>query len=60
MLKTRLRASRLVGKDAMPFRILDTDMETARIMMVDSNFQQRDELLPSEKAKACLMRKLKR
>lgn len=48
----RARASRLAGKDAMPFRILDTDMETARIMMVDSNFQQRDELLPSEKAKA--------
>lgn len=48
----RARASKLAGKDAMPFRILDTDMETARIMMVDSNFQQRDELLPSEKAKA--------
>ena len=48
----RARASRLAGKEAMPFRILDTDMETARIMMVDSNFQQRDELLPSEKAKA--------
>ena len=48
----RARASRLAGKDAMPFRLLDTDMETARIMMVDSNFQQRDELLPSEKAKA--------
>ena len=48
----RARASRLAGKETMPFRILDTDMETARIMMVDSNFQQRDELLPSEKAKA--------
>ena len=48
----RARASRLAGKDSMPFRLLDTDMETARIMMVDSNFQQRDELLPSEKAKA--------
>lgn len=48
----RARASRMAGKDVMPFRILDTDMETARIMMVDSNFQQRDELLPSEKAKA--------
>lgn len=48
----RAKASRLAGKDAMLFRLLDTDMETARIMMVDSNFQQRDELLPSEKAKA--------
>ena len=48
----RARAIRLAGKDAMPFRLLDTDMGTARIMMVDSNFQQRDELLPSEKAKA--------
>lgn len=48
----RARACKLSGKDAMPFRILDTDMETARILMVDSNFQQRDKLLPSEKAKA--------
>lgn len=48
----RARASKLAGKDTMPFRIIDTDMETARIMMVDSNFQQREELLPSEKAKA--------
>lgn len=48
----RARACKLSGKDVMPFWILDTDMETARIMMVDSNFQQRDELLPSEKAKA--------
>ena len=48
----RARASMLAGMDSMPFRIIDVDMETARLIMVDSNFQQREELLPSEKAKA--------
>ena len=48
----RARAMMLAGKGSMPFRIIETDMDTARIIMVDSNFQQRDELLPSEKAKA--------
>ena len=46
----RVEAFRQLGKNRIPSSIKDVDEETAAIMMVDTNFNQREELLPSEKA----------
>ena len=50
----RKRACELAGLDTMPVIVRDLDMDTAIIFMVDSNIQ-RENILPSEKAKALKM-----
>ena len=51
----RKHASEAAGKDTMPVFIRDYDNDEATIIMVDSNLQ-REEILPSEKAKAYRMK----
>ncbi len=51
----RLHACTLSGRKEMPVIIRDMDEDTAIIAMVDSN-QQRENILPSEKAKAYQMK----
>jgi len=51
----RKRACELAGLDQMPVIVKDMDADTAVIMMVDSNLQ-RENILPSEKAKAYKMK----
>ena len=51
----RKRACELAGLDTMPVIVRDLDMDTAIIFMVDSNIQ-RENILPSEKAKAYKMK----
>ncbi|MGN0546334.1 MAG: ParB/RepB/Spo0J family partition protein [Acutalibacteraceae bacterium] len=51
----RLRAARKAGLKTVPALIYSIDRETAIIMMVDSNLQ-RENILPSEKAKAFKMK----
>lgn len=51
----RRRASELAGKDSMPVLIKNVSDDEAIIIMVDSNIQ-REDLLPSEKAKAYAMK----
>ena len=51
----RLRACELAGIDTIPAIIRNVDWDTAIIMMVDSNLQ-RENILPSEKAKAYKMK----
>lgn len=51
----RKRACQLAGISTMPCKVADIDHDTAVIYMVDSN-NQRDEILPSEKAYAYKMR----
>jgi len=46
----RVQASRIAGIDEIPSTIKELDNETATILMVDSNLEQRDSILPSEKA----------
>jgi len=46
----RVQASRIAGIDEIPSTIKDLDNETATILMVDSNLEQRESILPSEKA----------
>ena len=46
----RVQASRIAGIDDIPSTIKDMDNETATILMVDSNLEQRESILPSEKA----------
>ena len=46
----RVQASRLVGIDEIPCNVREMDDETATIAMVDTNLQQRETVLPSEKA----------
>lgn len=46
----RVQASRLAGIDDIPCNVREMDDETATIVMVDTNLQQRDTILPSEKA----------
>ena len=48
-------ASELAGKETMPVLIREMDDDAATIIMVDSNIQ-REDLLPSEKAKAFKMK----
>jgi len=51
----RMRACELAGLDTIPAIVRDVDRDTAIIMMVDSNLQ-RENILPSEKAKAYKMK----
>ena len=51
----RKHASEIAGKETMPVFIRDYDNDEATIIMVDSNLQ-REEILPSEKAKAYRMK----
>ena len=51
----RMRACELAGMDTIPAIVRDIDRDTAIIMMVDSNLQ-RENILPSEKAKAYKMK----
>lgn len=52
----RKRASELAGKDTMPVIIREMDDDEAVLIMVDTNLQQRESLLPSEKAWAYRMK----
>jgi ParB family chromosome partitioning protein len=51
----RIRACELAGIDTIPAIVRNVDRDTAIIMMVDSNLQ-RENILPSEKAKAYKMK----
>lgn len=51
----RWRACELAGLEEMPVIIRDMDNDTAIVIMVDSNIQ-REDILPSEKAKAYRMK----
>ena len=51
----RMRACELAGVDTIPAIVREVDRDTAIIMMVDSNLQ-RENILPSEKAKAYKMK----
>lgn len=51
----RKRACELAGLSTMPVIILDIDRDAATVIMVDSNIQ-RENILPSEKAKAYKMK----
>ena len=46
----RKRASELAGKESMPIIIRELDDASAALVMVDSNLEQREKILPSEKA----------
>ncbi len=46
----RVHASKLAGVDKIPCNIREMDDETATILMIDTNLQQRETILPSEKA----------
>ncbi len=46
----RVQGARIAGLDEIPCNIRELDDETAVILMVDSNLQQREGILPSEKA----------
>ena len=48
----RRRACQLAGIPTMPVIVRELDDDTAAITMVDSNLEQREKLLPSEKASA--------
>ena len=45
----RVQGARIAGVDEIPCNIRVLDNETATILMVDSNLQQRESILPSEK-----------
>lgn len=51
----RKHACEVAGLSTLPVIVRDVDQDTATVMMVDSNFQ-REELLPSERAKAYKMK----
>lgn len=46
----RVQGARIAGLDEIPCNIRELDNETATILMIDTNLQQRDTVLPSEKA----------
>ena len=46
----RVHASKLAGIDKIPCNVRKMDDETATILMVDTNLQQRETIQPSEKA----------
>jgi len=52
----RVEACRRANINQIPAIIREIDDDTAIILMVDSNLRQRDQLLPSEKAKAYKMK----
>lgn len=51
----RANAAKLAGLNQIKAEIVDVDDDTAILIVVDSNFKQRDTLLPSEKAFAFKM-----
>ncbi len=51
----RKRASELLGLPTLPVIVREVDHDTGIVMMVDSNFQ-REEILPSERARAYKMK----
>ena len=51
----RKHACEIAGLSTLPVIVRDVDQDTATVMMVDSNFQ-REEILPSERAKAYKMK----
>ena len=51
----RKHACEVAGLLTLPVIVRDVDQDTATVMMVDSNFQ-REEILPSERAKAYKMK----
>lgn len=51
----RKRASEILGLSALPVIVKDVNRDTGTVMMVDSNFQ-REEILPSERARAYKMK----
>ena len=52
----RKRACELVGIEKIPVIVRDLDNDEATILMVDSNLQARDEIPPTERAKAYQMK----
>lgn len=46
----RVQGARMAGLDEIPCDIREMDDETSIILMVDTNLQQRESILPSEKA----------
>ncbi len=48
----RVQGARIAGLDEIPCNVREMDDETAVILMVESNIQQRENILPSEKAHA--------
>lgn len=52
----RVKAAAIVGKRTIPAIVEDVDDNKAVLILVDSNLQHREKLLPSEKAKAYQMR----
>jgi ParB family chromosome partitioning protein len=52
----RKLASELAGKETMPVIVREMDDDEAVIFMVDTNLEQRESLLPSEKAWAYRMK----
>lgn len=48
----RVQGARIAGQDEIPYNIRELDNETATILMIDTNLQQREGILPSEKALA--------
>lgn len=52
----RVEAAKLAGLDKVPVTVRELDDDTATILMVDSNLQQREKLLPSERAWAYKMK----
>lgn len=52
----RVEAAKLAGLDKVPVTVRELDDDTATILMVDSNLQQREKLLPSERAWAYRMK----
>ena len=52
----RVEAAKLAGLDEVPVTVRELDDDTATILMVDSNLQQREKLFPSERAWAYRMK----
>ena len=52
----RVEAAKLAELDKVPVTVRELDDDTATILMVDSNLQQREKLLPSERAWAYRMK----
>lgn len=52
----RTAAARLAGLETVPCIVKDVDDETAVLYMIDSNLFQREQILPSERAKAYAMK----
>ena len=51
----RKRASEILGLPTLPVIVKEVNRDTGIVMMVDSNFQ-REEILPSERARAYKMK----